>query len=225
MFRNALGALAALTLVGGTVANAEMVELVDGQTSVVLDTATLSSAASLDLSSVSSDVIVPGSLADSVAFDINARDAVAPLLPTTAMYDTTDPLNTYSGTIEHAGSVFFNNDAVEVGNFTIAFDPARVGTLGGMASGFYVESTVGIAAILFDVKNPSSATFGSAELEIAADLLVSPEFAGFLVDQGLASADLSGADVGDALVEGRVVPEPTTALLALLGGLVALRRR
>lgn len=193
----------------GGISAADVVEVTGGATSVVLDTALLSSAASLDLSGVSADVIVPGSLPDSVAFPINARDASSPLLPTTFAYDPDDFLGTFSGTIEHVGSVFFNTDTIEVGNFTIGFDAARVGTLGGNASGFYVESTVGIPAILFDVSNPSSLEPTATGLAIGADLLVSPEFGAFLFDNGLSTSDLQGADVGDALVE--AVTNCTTA--------------
>ena len=50
------------------------------------------------------------------------------------------------------------------------------------------------------------------------------ELATFVSDAGLASSDLTGADVGDALVEG-VVPAPATAALLALGGLAATRRR
>jgi hypothetical protein len=201
------------------IAQAQPVDVIGGQTNVALDTATLSSAASLDLSSVSGDVIAPGTIPDSVAFGINARDAAS--LPTTFSYDPSDFLGTFSGTIEHTGSVFFNTDTVEVGNFTIAFDAARADAT---RSGFYVESTTGIAAILFDVAPPSSLNATATNLDIGADLLVSPEFATFLTDQGLASADLTGADVGDALVEA-VAPEPTSAMLALLAAGVMLRRQ
>ncbi len=214
---------AAALLMATTVASAVTVDITGGQTSVALDTATLSSAASLDLSSVSPDVISPGSLPNSVAFGINARDAAS--LPTTFSYDSDDFLGTFSGTIEHTGSVFFNNDAVEVGNFTIGFDGARAGTLGGNASGFFVASTTGIAATLFDIENPSTLNAGTDSLTIGANLLVSPEFGQFLLDQNLASTNLAGADVGDALVE--AVPEPTTAMLMLLGlgGLLRSRHR
>lgn len=221
--KNRIVACAAVAAAAGSIASAGLVEINSGQTSVLLDTATLSSAAGLDLSSVSSEVIAPGSLGpDSVAFGINARDAAS--LPTTFAYDPSDFLNTFSGTIEHTGSVFFNSDAVEVGNFTIGFDAARAGTLGGLASGFFVESTTGIAATLFDIENPSTLTPTAADLTIEANLLVSPEFATFLQDQGLASTDLSGADVGDALVEA-IVPAPGTAMVAGLGGLAFATRR
>jgi hypothetical protein len=208
---------------GVTAAPAALVDVTGGQTSVLLDTATLSSAASLDLSSVSPDVISPGDLPGSVAFGINPRNASAPALPTTFSYDSTNFLGSFSGTIEHTGSVFFNADAVEVGNFTIGFDGNRAGTLGGAASGFFVESTTGIAAILFDIENPSNLVATDSSLTIDANLLVSPEFGQFLVDQALAATNLQGADVGDARVA--AVPEPTGLALLALGGLAVLRRR
>ena len=193
-------------------------DVVGGQTSVLLDTDTLSSAASLSLSSVSADVIAPGELGDmSVAFGINARDAS--MLPTTFSYDA--GLGSFSGSIEHTGSVFFNSDSVEVGNFTIGYDANRVG---GDRSGFFVESTTGIAAILFDVAAPSFLDASAGGLIIEADLLVSSEFAGFLLDNQLASADLTGADVGDARVNA-AVPAPGALAVLGMGGLIASRRR
>lgn len=211
--------ITALTLATGCgLANAEDFDIVGGQTSVLLDTDTLAAAASLNLSSVSPDVIAPGELgASSVAFGINARDAS--MLPTTFSYDAS--LSSFSGAIEHTGSVFFNGDSVEVGNFTIGYDGARVG---GDRSGFFVESTTGIAAILFDVAAPSFVNADASSLIIEADLLVSSEFAGFLSDNGLASADLTGADVGDARVNG-VVPTPGALAVLGMGGLLASRRR
>ena len=176
------------------------VEIEGGQTSVVLNFDALAAAASLELSGVSGDVIAPGSLDGSVAFGITPRTAGD--LPTTFAYDATDFFGTFGGTIEHRGSVFFNDGTVEVGNFTIGFDAARVGTLDGNASGFYVESTAGVSAILFDVANPSVLFASSLEAVVGADLLVSPEFAGFLLSIEFAEADLTGVAVGEALVEG-----------------------
>jgi hypothetical protein len=200
-----------------TAASASTFDVVGGQTSVLLDTATLSAAASLDLSGVAGPVIAPGELGpDSVAFPINDRNA--PSLPTTFSYDA--GLAAFSGTIEHTGSVLFNNNDVEVGNFTIGFDANRVM---GNNSGFFVESTTGIAAILFDVEAPSAVVADASGLQITANLLVSPEFASFLTNAGLASSDLTGADVGDAFVN--AVPAPGTAAIAGAFGLAAARRR
>lgn len=181
-------------------AMANDVAIEGGQTSVVLNFDALAAAASLELSGVSADVIAPGSLDGSVAFGITSRDADD--LPTTFAYDATDFFGSFGGTIEHRGSVFFNDGTVEVGNFTIGFDAARAGTLDGNASGFYVESTTGVSAILFDVANPSTLFASSLEAVVGADLLVSPEFAGFLLSIEFAEGDLSGVAVGEALVQG-----------------------
>ena len=225
------GLAAGLALVIAPTTQAGSVDVVGGQTSVLLDTATLSSAASLNLSGVSSDVIVPGDLGDgSVAFGINGPSSSN---PTTFSYDPADFGGSFGGAIEHSGSVFFNADAVEVGDFTIGYDGSRAGGLGGQASGFFVESTTGIPAILFDIAAPSSLGATDTELLIDADLLVSSEFAGFLQDNGLASSDLSGADVGDARVAGiasgggtEVVPTPSAFAAGLLGvTALAARRR
>ncbi len=222
-FLTAVAAAATVGLTAGTV-SAASVTVNGGATSVALDTDTLSSAASLDLSSVSNDVISPGAIPGSVAFAINAPDA--PSLPTTFMYDPADFLGSFSGSIEHQGSVFFNSDTVEVGDFTIGFDANRAGTLNGLASGFFVASNVGIQAILFDIENPSTLNAASESLQIGANLLVSPEFAGFLTSNSLASVDLSGADVGDAQVNATAIPTPTAAAGILVGlGLMALRRQ
>jgi hypothetical protein len=210
----------AITTLGmAGLASAQSVGVIGGQTSVLLDTETLSSAASLDLSGVSDDVINPGELPGSVAFGINARNAAS--LPTTFSYDPSDFLGTFGGAIEHTGSVFFNADSVEVGNFTIGFDAARAI---GSNSGFFVESTTGISAVLFDVAAPSLLDPGTDELIIEANLLVSAEFGSFLFDNGFSTANLAGADVGDARVRA-VVPAPGGLALLGAGGLLAARRR
>ncbi|MEL7485522.1 MAG: GC-type dockerin domain-anchored protein [Planctomycetota bacterium] len=194
------GAAAVLMLAPAAHADNEVL-VVGGQTSVLLNTAALSDLASLDLSGVTSNVIVPGEIEGSVAFPINERGTKGELLPTSFGFDLGNFLGSFFGAIEHEGSVLFNNDTVEVGNFTIGFDATRITK---DASGFFVESTVGIPAILFDVANPSELAAKGDGVVIGADLLVSPEFAGFLVDNGLAKLDLTGADVGDALFEGDV---------------------
>ncbi len=213
----ACGAACAVGLLA-PVASAQTVNVVGGQTNVLLDTAALSAAASLDLSGVSGPVIAPGNLGpDSVAFPITGG--------TTFSYDPADFLGTFSGAITHEGSVLFNMDTVEVGDFTIGFDGARAGTLGGLASGFFVESTAGIPAVLFDIENPSALSATATNLDIEANLLVSPEFGGFLFDNGFSSTNLEGVDVGDAFVQG-IVPSPGVGALGLVAcGFAARRRR
>ena len=195
-------------------ATAQDSEVIGGQTNVLLNFKTLSTVG-LEFSSVSSDVFVPVNLGnDSVAFNINPRNDN---LATTFTY-TPGTLSTFGGTIEHSGSVFFNKDTVEVGDFTIGYDANRIST---EFSGFFVESTTGIKAILFDIENPSGLVATADTLEIAANLLVSPEFAAFLGDPNLA-----GVDVGDALVQASAIPEPSSiALFGLIGLAACFRRR
>ncbi|MEM6692969.1 MAG: PEP-CTERM sorting domain-containing protein, partial [Planctomycetota bacterium] len=208
----------AMLFVLNSYAHAQTTFVIGGDTTVLLDTDTLSSAASLDFSGVSDDV---GTTPEGAAiFGINGRGAAS--LPTTFSY-TPSSLAPFAGTIEHTGSVFFNNDTVEVGNFTIGFDNDRVSATN---SGFFVESTTGIGAILFDVAANPSVTAEVSSLAIDSDLLVSNEFATFLTDNSLATQDLTGADVGDASIRGiSAVPEPSSALLISLLGLGFVRRR
>lgn len=206
---------ATVFLTTGTASKAQDADVVGGQTSVLLDTQVLSSAAGLDLSGVSSDVGTGSLGTGSVAFNINARDN--DMLPTTLSY-TPGTLEPFVGTIEHTGSVFFNDNSIEVGNFTIGFDGDRAA---GDNSGFFVESTTGVAAILFDVGAVTQLSPGPDALLIEASLFVSPEFAIFLGNTGL-----TGADVGDARVSAVAVPEPSSALgLCFVAGVLGLRRK
>lgn len=211
-------AVALLFVASAETTSAQKVDVVGGQTNVLLDTQTLENAANLVISSTAGPVIAPGDLgAASVAFPINSRTGS---LPTTFSYDPDNFLGDFSGTIEHSGSVLFNTDAIEVGDFTIGFDGGRAA---GQASGFFVESTVGIQAILFDIANPSVDATPN-DLEIGADLLVSPEFAQVLIDASLTTSNLTGADVGDALVAA-TVPEPSSAAILLASLAIVSGRR
>jgi len=205
------------------VSQAQTAEVIGGQTSVLLDPDALS-LAGLSISSVSEDVIAPGNLGgDSVAFPISARTDTP---PTTFSYEPADFLNTFSGVIEHVGVVRFNNDALEAGDFTIGFDANRVGTLGGAASGFFVESNVGLMIPAFDLASPSTLDASFSSLVIEGDLLVSPELAQAAIDAGLTTTDTTGATAGQGRVDATAVPSPTTgAALLALSGVALLRRR
>lgn len=199
---------------------ANAASVTSGQTNVLLDVELLASVG-LVLSGVGGPVILPGNLGPgSVAFPINARNAMLPALPTTFTY-TAGSLAPFSGTIEHSGTVLFNGGTLEVGNFTIGFDANRVGD---MTSGFFVADNVTFLGVpLFDVGLPSALSAMADALTVAADLLVSAELAGVLGNAGLI-----GVDVGDALIEASAVPEPGTLSLLLagllLGGVASTRR-
>jgi hypothetical protein len=192
-------------------AAAGTVDIEGGQTNVALDFDTLQAAANLFFIGVSDDVIAPGDIPDSVAFPINERDPDFEAgddddeeLPTTFAYDALDFLGSFSGTIEHTGTVQFLGipaGPILVGDFTIGFDADRAGTLDGNASGFFVASTSGVEAVLFDV-SVSSLFASRLDLDVGGDLLVSPEFAGLLLTLGQTDLDLAGADVGDYLIDG-----------------------
>ena len=192
-------------------AHATAVQVEGGQTSVLFGNGALES---LGLSITSVTPNVGGNLGpNSVSFGINPRDAIADALDTTFIYDSPN-FAPFSGAIEHSGRVQFNG-VIEVGDFTIR---AASGRPAG-ASGFVVESTFGLNAILFDIASPIIEAFDNS-LIIAADILVSPELAGVLQDMNLA-----GADAGMALVDARstIVPIPAavwlfgTGLLGLVG--------
>jgi hypothetical protein len=199
---------------------ANAASVTSGQTNVLLDVELLASVG-LVLSGVGGPVIAPGNLGPgSVAFPINARNALLPALPTTFTY-TAGSLAPFSGTIEHSGTALFNEGTLEVGNFTIGFDANRASDT---ISGFFVADNVTFLGVpLFDVGIPSALSATASALTVAADLLVSAELAGALQNAGLI-----GVDVGDALIEASAVPEPGTLSLLLagllLGGVASTRR-
>ena len=128
-------------------ATAEVVGIVGGQTNVTLDFALLSSEAGLDLSG-----ITPGTLItedpSTVGFVITPPNAFDG--PSTFGYDTGDFGGSFGGGIQHRGGVYFNDNAILVGNFGIGFD-----------DGWFVNSNVGLQGQLCsagtpDVIGPSS---------------------------------------------------------------------
>ena len=196
-------------------AHATTVQVEGGQTSVLFGNGALET---LGLCITS---VTPNQMGDlgpnSVAFGINPRNAIGDAIDTTFIYDSPS-FAPFSGAIEHSGRVQFN-DSIEVGDFTIrAADDRPDGT-----SGFVVESTYGLAAILFDIADPIIEAFDNS-LVISANILVSPELAGVL-----GNLDFAGVDAGMALVNAKssVVPVPAAVWLFGSGllGLVGIARR
>jgi hypothetical protein len=210
-----LSLFCALLALAPAAANAAALQaIVGGQTTVQL-TPTVLSSAGLTVSGYSPEVIIPGILADSIAFPINSPSA--PIRPTTFVFDpaTFPAPGSFSGEVNHEGSVFFNTNTLEVGDFTIAFDAARQGTLSGQASGFYVQSNAGINGILFDLTAPDVVTTPTG-VKATSDLLISPEFGMALVNMAITNFNLRGFTVGLIRVQG-TVPEPASVALALSG--------
>lgn len=184
-------------------ARAEMVYTVGGQTNVLLDLALLQSAASLQLTGISDGVITPGNLGpNSVAFTITSP--VSAEFPTTFRYNSNDFFGTFAGSINHRGTVTFNN-SITVGNFEIFFD-----------NGFKVADRQSGLGVLFDIAL-TGATPTAAQFNATGNLLVSSNFASILLQLGLATSNLTGADVGDASIQGFNSPIPAPGAIALFG--------
>ena len=200
---------------------AATVQVEGGQTSVLFGNGALASLG-LEITSVTPNVM--GDLGpNSVAFGINPRDAIGDALDTTFTYDSPD-FAPFSGAIEHTGRVQFN-DIIEVGDFTIRAAADRPDN----TSGFVVESTFGLEAILFDIANPIIEAFDNS-LVIAANILVSPELAAVLKNEAAAGADAGMAlIVANSSLESPPGEIPVPAAVWLFGsgllGLVGIARR
>ncbi len=206
----------------GAPVRGEVVKIVGGQTNINLDLTALESFG-INLVGVVGDVAAADDYL--VAFPITPRDTATK--PTTAFYDSADFQGTFEGTIEHTGLLMFTDadtDPLDVGDFSIGYDAGRAI---GAASGFFVASTAetpdGLGGTLFDIEVPTTLEATADRLVIGANLLISPELSTLLAGND----SLAGGIIGDALVQGQV-PEPSTAVLGLLGigvGVFLLRRR
>jgi len=194
-----------LALVGVASCNAQSVEVTGGRTDGTFsDSLEL---VGLSITGFSADTIVPSPRGvDWVGFEVNGRAATN--RPTTFAYEA-NVLLPVSGRLEHTGSVFMNSTnpnlglgPVEIGNFSIGYDAGRVSA---MNSGFFIESTVGIRGILFDIEAGTGGTFPALEsgIQVESGLLVSPELATIL-----GSPLVVGADVGAFSINGTSVPDP-----------------
>jgi hypothetical protein len=195
-------ALVSMTVPASAIAVNFQVE--SGVTSVFLDVPLLQSVG-LSLTDTSDDVAAPVNDEFLIGFNITPD--------TDFTFTTENGFAPVSGSIEHIGSVTFN-DEVTVGNFSIGFDPARTA---GQASGFFVQDTLDdVGAILFNIAIPETVAFDGEALTLGANLLVSQEFASVL-----GNASLTGAVVGKAQVDADTasVPEPASALAVIGAGL------
>ncbi len=121
-----------------------------------------------------------------------------------------------SGTIKHTGTITFNNQ-LTVGNFSVGFAPTRAIN---NASGFFLEDTVSLNTILFDLSAPGNLSFDGKNLTLAnVQLLFSPEFANIL-----GNSSLTGQFAGTAQIDAKVaaVPEPTNTIALTAVGMIFL---
>jgi len=124
-----------------------------------------------------------------------------------------------SGTIEHTGTITFNNQ-ITVGNFSIGFAPGRTVE---NASGLVLRDTFSLNTILFDLSAPGSVAFDGQTLTLPdVQLLISPEFASILNN-----TELTGLFAGTARIDAQVaaVPEPDSVLATLAAGAALLAAR
>ena len=197
--------LADANLAGATVGNAQVnVDIASfvsgGTTSVFLDLETLENVANLSLTGAESDgtpfsddFIIGFPITETSDFRLNSGGIIG-------------------GTIQHTGTVEFNN-ALTVGDFDITAMSGR----GEGNSGLVVVSTAEgplNGLILFDIANPGGLSADDDSLTVTdANLRVSPEFAAVLSDPAFAGADLTGAVVGNARVDatlGEVILDTVT---------------
>ncbi|MBE9000959.1 MULTISPECIES: hypothetical protein [unclassified Nostoc] len=130
-----------------------------------------------------------------------------------------DSFTPLSGTIEHTGTVTFNNQ-ITVGEFSIGFAPERIVN---DASGFFLRDTLSLNTVLFDLSISEPVVFDGQNLTIPdVKLLVSPEFAKIL-----GNPDLTGLFAGTARIDAQVaaVPEPDSVLAVLAAGAALLATR
>lgn len=203
-------------------AQAEMAKVVGGKTNIDLDDTVLGA---LGASYVGSEGSVDFAEGYTVAFPISPRDAIP---PTTFTYDAV-AFEPFSGQVEHTGSMTLaigpvgQQTEVVVGNFSVMFDASRF--VENVKSGFYVKDNVSLLVPLFDLGPPSLLEPAVDGAQVKARLLITSELETAL---GADEGEIAGIDVGEVYVQAQAVPEPSTALLGLLGAgaiAVLLRRR
>lgn len=145
------------------------------------------------------------------------------IAPTTNFtFSDTNGFTPLSGTIEHTGTVTFNNETT-IGNFSVGFDPTRAIN---NASGLFLKDTLS-ELIVFDLSAPETVSLNSNNLILdQVTLFISPEFANSSI---LSNSDLAGEFGGivrvDAQVVSAAIPEPATTLGLLAIGMAAFTIR
>ncbi|MGH2414180.1 MAG: hypothetical protein ACRDEA_10920 [Microcystaceae cyanobacterium] len=193
------GAIAAFVSVAPIQAEAATYQVQSGVTSVYHDLSFLSSVG-LNLTGtdntiepINSNFLVGFNIAPATNFTFSDVNGLTPL----------------SGTIEHTGSVTFNNQTI-VGNFSVGLDPTRATN---NASGLFLKDTVSLNTTLFDFSAPETVVFDGKNLTLTGvKLLFSREFAGIVGNSGLAGVLGGFVQIDAKVVRVATVPEGASVL-------------
>jgi hypothetical protein len=145
------------------------------------------------------------------------------IAPTTNFtFSDTNGFTPLSGTIEHTGTVTFNNQNT-VGNFSVGYDPQRANN---NASGLFLKDTFS-QLILFDLSAPETVSLNGNNLILdQITLFFSPELANSSL---LNNSNLAGEFAGIVRIDAQVVltaiPEPTSTIGLIVVGIAVLRTR
>ncbi|MGD1904045.1 MAG: calcium-binding protein [Geitlerinemataceae cyanobacterium] len=182
-----------------------MTTVFDGSTSLVLDPAALAAAGLTATSNDSTGTAASGGF--DIAFDITEASSL-----------TVNSGAVQSGTIEHTGSITFNN-TLTVGNFSIGFNAARVNATTG-ANGFFVQDTLLANAPLFDIANSATSIADTSLTITGGDLLISAELGGLLGNSALIGTDAGNAQI-DAVLTGSAGSSGSTTIAQATPALTA----
>ncbi|WGV28580.1 hypothetical protein [Halotia branconii] len=188
-------------------ANAANYQIQSGVTSIAEDHEEILRSLGLNITNMNNTATT---IPDDFAFGFN----IAP--DTNFTFSDVGGFSQPSGTIKHTGTITFNNE-LTVGNFSVGFAPTRAIN---NASGFFLEDTVSLNTVLFDLSAPGSLDFDGKNLTLAnVQLLFSPEFASIIE-----RPDLIGEFAGTAQINAKVsaVPEPTNTIAFATAGMVLL---
>lgn len=207
-----------LAFVNAQGARADLVLVVGGQSNLFLDPAVLGS---LGITISGTAGTVPAAPGFTVAYPISARDATP---NTTFSYDPNDFFGTFSGVIEHTGTLTLQSalGTINLGDFTVGYDATRVNAV---RSGFFIGDNVDLDAPLFDIAAANATIVATPTvLQMNGSLLLSIEAA-----TGLGNPILAGLNVGNGFVDAvSAVPEPSSMLMlagvGVVGTLFARRR-